>query len=107
MYRKIYPINAFGVLAVCSVEKAIQALLTRYLGRGVSPDRGFGGFAFDMSSMLDDLKSAGGEIALRQLLDHPNFNPSLLTDDRFREALRESLGVDESTLQLWLITMPA
>ena len=55
VYRKIYPSNAFEILARVDCDLAIAALLRRYLGRGVDYDRGFGGFIFEMGTMLSDL----------------------------------------------------
>lgn len=102
IYRKIYPANAFGALASCNVNRAIEALLNRYLGNAVHPDQGFGGFAYEMGCMLDDLKLSGGDEALRQLISHPRFNHEMLVDVRFRTALREALGLDEDGLLAWL-----
>ncbi len=106
IHRKIYPINAFEVLARLDIEAAINALLGRYLGLHVSPDRGFGGFEFDMWSMLDDLVLFGGESALLRLIHHPDFNAEMLLDPRFRRSVCEALELDDAAFASWIANHP-
>jgi hypothetical protein len=100
--RRIYPVNAFALLVQIDKQAAIDVLLRRYLGDTVDPDTKFGGYAFELSTMLDDLREAHGESALRELVNHPMFNKRRLNDDRVVEAFTDSLGIDKSRLSEWL-----
>ena len=91
IFRKIYPINAFDLLVQLDREAAVNALLSAYLGSEVDPDSGFGGFQFDMNSMLSDLVASGGDTALGNLIAHPDFNRRMLSDPRFITACCEAL----------------
>ena len=106
VYRKIYPINAFELLTRLDIEAAITSLLGRYLGLHISPDRGFGGFQFEMSSMLDDLVLVGGERAMLRLIHHPGFNQDMLLDPRFRASACASLQFDDAAFTSWLANHP-
>src|SRR5580704_3239967 len=88
--RRIYPINAFSVLVKCDKHAALEMLLARYLGDAVDPDTKFGGYVFELSSMIDDLRVAHGEVALRELIEHPRFNKLRLNDERVVEAMTDS-----------------
>jgi hypothetical protein len=96
VFRKIYPVAAFSVLLKLDAETAIEVLLARYLGDTVDADRGFGGFIFDLSTMLSDLVEFGGLQSLRDLLNHPRFNNSLKADPRFIECLSSAADLEES-----------
>jgi hypothetical protein len=102
VFRRIYPANAFKALVRYSLDDGISALLRRYLGSGVSPDNGFGGFVFDLSTMLTDLVEIGGEAALRHLIDHPGFNRAMLSEPRFIESACEALDMETGDWRAWL-----
>lgn len=99
---RIYPINAFGLLVAADPLGAMEMLLSRYVGRGVDPDRKFGGYVFELSSMLTDLVESQGESRLRQLLEHPSFNKALLTDERVISSIGEALGMERPETQNWI-----
>lgn len=99
--RKIYPVNAFEVLARIDHSAAIEVLLARYLGDGVDPDTKFGGFTFELSSMLDDLKEAHGQSALRSLIENPRFRRDLLMDPRVIEAFTNALDMSPDEFPHW------
>jgi hypothetical protein len=100
--RRIFVINAFEFLLSIDHSSAVNILLEVYLGKGVSPDFGYGGFAFEMSSMLSDLVRQGGEESLHRLVNQPAFNADHLRDKRFRAACADALGLTFSTLPPWL-----
>jgi hypothetical protein len=100
--RRIYPVNAFAVLARVDKYAAIDVLISLYLGDSVDPDRKFGGYTFELSSILDDLREIHGETALRELIDHPKFNKIRLSDSRVIEAFSDSLDIDASLFSGWL-----
>jgi len=100
--RRIYPLPAFGALVRIDPTAAVEVLLSRYVGRGVDPDRKFGGYAFELSGMLGDLAEACGEKALRDLLSHPEFNGRLLADRRFVESLAYTLDIEPDQVGKWI-----
>jgi hypothetical protein len=100
--RRIYPTNAFAALANVSPPVAQQMLLARYLGKGVDPDTKFGGFSYELSSMLDDFYMASGERGLRELVRHPQFDRNCLDDPRVVDALSEALKIRPEELPEWL-----
>lgn len=102
MIRRIYPANAFELLAHIDVNMAIEALLDRYLGEFVGPDTKFGGYSFEISTMLSDLAEIAGTDALRQLLRHDGFGRKHLQDRRVIEAFSEALDIDEKQWETWL-----
>lgn len=57
--RRIYVVSAFVALARIDITAARDVFLSRYLGRAVDPDRKFGGCAFELAPMLDELCQAG------------------------------------------------
>ena len=99
--RRIYAVPAFGALARIDITAARDVLLSRYLGRAVDPDRKFGGYAFELTAMLDDLRQAGGQEALTDLIDQPDFLPERLTDQRVIEAFSEALEIEPSRVPEW------
>jgi hypothetical protein len=102
VWRRIYPINAFAVLVKIDKYAALDLLLTLYLGDTVDPDAKFGGYVFELSSMLDDLREACGETVLRELINHPKFNKRRLNDSRVVEAFTDSLDIDPTHFIDWL-----
>lgn len=102
IFRKIYPINAFELLVQLDREAAVNALLSAYLGSAVDPDSGFGGFQFDMNSMLSDLVTVGGDAALESLIAHADFNRRMLSDTRFITACCEALQIEPTARPAWL-----
>jgi len=99
---RIYPINAFELLARIDLSSAMQALLRWYLGKGVSPDTKFGGYTFELSTMLDDLNEIAGENALRQLIHLDSFDRDRLDDPRVREAFCDALDIAPQDFNGWL-----
>jgi hypothetical protein len=100
--RRIYAVPAFGALARIDITAARDVLLSRYLGRVVDPDRKFGGYAFELAAMLDELCQAGGHEALMDLIDQPDFSPERLTDQRVIEAFSEALEIEPSRVPEWI-----
>jgi hypothetical protein len=102
VFRKIYPVSAFGVLVKQDQTVASATLMARYLGSGVDADRGFGGFVFDLSTILSDLVEVRGEQCLLDLVKHPQFNKDLLNDSRFVECLSFALDIDAGEISAWI-----
>jgi hypothetical protein len=100
--RRVYAVPAFGALAKVDITAARDVLLSRYLGRGVDPDRKFGGYVFELASMLDELRQAGGPEALMDLIDQPDFSPERLADRRFVEAFSEALEIEPEEVPEWI-----
>ena len=100
--RKIYPVPAFSLLVKENQEIAIDTLLARYAGSNVDVERGFGGFIFDLSTMLSDLFESGGNDLLRSLINHPHFSRYLLTDVRFIECLGFALDLESDGVKVWI-----
>ncbi len=100
--RGIYPVNAFEAMARNDLAAATDILLSRYLGVGVDPDRKFGGYAFELDSMLDDLREVGGEHALRSLVTHEHFARHLFNDRRVVEAFASALNIPADRFQDWV-----
>jgi hypothetical protein len=100
--RRIYAVPAFGALARIDITAARDVLLSRYLGRVVDPDRKFGGYAFELATMLDELRQAGGQEALTDLIDQPDFSSERLTDRRVIEAFSEALEMEPSRVPEWI-----
>src|SRR5262249_38046504 len=84
---RIYPLNVFGLLVRLDRASAIEVLLRRYVGRGVDPDTKFGGYQFELAGMLTDLVDVRGEAALRDLVQHHDFNPTVLEDSRVKASI--------------------
>jgi hypothetical protein len=99
--RRIYPVSAFAALAKGARPAAVDLLFSRYLGHAVDPDTKFGGYAFELSAMLDDLREAHGQSALRDLVRDPRFNRHLLNDDRVVGAFAEALDIDVEQVCDW------
>jgi hypothetical protein len=67
--RRLSVLPAFAALARADIAAARGLLLSRYLGKGVPPDGKFGGYTFEFSTTLDDLREVGGQEALRNLVE--------------------------------------
>jgi hypothetical protein len=100
--RRIYPVNAFAALAKVASRAAVDMLFSRSLGHAVDPDTKFGGYAFELSAMLDDLREVQGESALRDLVRDPRFNRHLLNDDRVVGAFADALDIDIEAFCDWM-----
>ena len=100
--RRIYPVNAFELLARIDLNAAFRVLLDLYVSSQVNPDRKFGGYYFELSIMLDDLKEIGGEQALRRLLALDRFDRRKLADHRVVDAFSEALEIEPEEFQTWL-----
>ena len=99
---RIYPVNAFGLLVRIDPDAAIEVLLSRYLGMGVDPDRKFGGFEFELETMLDDLREVCGTQKLAQLVKHARFSIELVDDLRVRRVFGEILRMAEQLVPDWI-----
>lgn len=104
VYRRLYPVNAFAAIARADKGAAIDILIEWYLGDTVDPDSKFGGYSFELESMLDDLREKWGELGLRELIAHPNFNKDRLKDRRVIEAFAATLDMDDGQFVEWLAT---
>lgn len=100
--RRIYPVNAFEMLASLSPESAVDMLLARYLGTSVDPDKKFGGFEFELESMLGDLCRIGGKEQISTMINKENFSVSSLKDPRVRRVLAEVLELEEDQVLTWV-----
>lgn len=103
---RIFPVNAFELLARIDLREAYSALLSRYVGKGVSPDGKFGGYSFELSVMLDDLKEIGGEEALRGLIALDGFDRRKLTDPRVINSFSDALDIEPHEFNDWLNASP-
>lgn len=102
MMRRIYPANAFELLARIDVDAAIEALLDRHLGAGVDPDTKFGGYLFELATMLDDLVEIAGPETLRRLIQRDGFGRKHLNDRRVISAFSEALELNEEQWDGWV-----
>ncbi|HET6878805.1 MAG TPA: hypothetical protein VFI31_01470 [Pirellulales bacterium] len=100
--HRIYPVNAFELLAHIDVDSAIEALLDRYLGEAVSPDTKFGGYSFELDTMLDDLVEIAGPDALKRLVQRNGFGRKHLNDRRVTDAFADALNLDAKQWNTWL-----
>lgn len=103
---RIYPVNAFELLARIDLRQAYSALLSLYVGKGVNPDGKFGGYYFELSVMLDDLKEIGGEEALRSLIALDGFDRGKLTDPRVATSFSDALDIEPHEFNDWLNASP-
>lgn len=99
---RIFPVNAFELLARIDLRQAYSALLSRYVGKGVSPDGKFGGYYFELSVMLDDIKEVGGEEALRNLIALDGFDRGKLADPRVINSFSDALDIEPHEFKDWL-----
>lgn len=104
---RIYPINAFGLLVKIDQDAAIEVLLSRYLGIAVDPDRKFGGFEFELESMLDDLLESGGVQRISQLVSHSEFSMERIEDLRVLRVFGGILQMDEQSVPDWILLQRA
>ncbi len=102
IYRRIYPVNAFGLLVRIDQKIAIEVLLSRYLGKAVDPDSKFGGFEFELEAMLDDLHELGGAELLKRIVTHPDFEIERINDSRVRRSLSAVLHLEEQEILQWV-----
>jgi hypothetical protein len=100
--HRIYPINAFEAVSRLSIDDALSLLLRRYAGKHAEPDGKFGGFSFELSSMLDDLFHHHGEEGLRRLISMPDFNRDALSDPRVVASFCEALDMDHNEFRNWI-----
>jgi hypothetical protein len=100
--RRIYIVPAFEALVKIDITAAREVLLSRYLGRNVDPDRKFGGYVFELTAMLGELHQAGGQEALRDLIDQAALSPARLADQRVIEAFSEALEIEASQVPEWI-----
>ncbi len=102
IWRRIYPLNAFGALVRIDKNAAVDILMTLYLGRAVDPDTKYGGYVFELSTMLDDLRETYGAEVLCEVIKHPMFDRERISDKRVIEAFSDALGLDASCFSHWL-----
>jgi len=94
-------LNAFELLVRIDPARAVELLLRRYLGRGVSPDTKFGGYEFELSTMVDDLVEIQGEGALAELVASERFDPGKLDDPRVLRSFSEALSCEPDEVRTW------
>jgi hypothetical protein len=99
--RRIYPVNAFGLLVRIDQAAAIDILLSRYVGITVDPDSKFGGFEFELGTMLDDLREVGGTDRIVQLIQNPNFAIERIAEPRFQRVFGQVLELGEEQTVAW------
>lgn len=102
IHRRIYPCNAFEILAHLDQDAAIEMLLRCYFGNHVNPDTKFGGFEFEIGLMLDDLRSICGIEQVVRLVNEPDFALALLDDPRVRRVFSEVLAISENEVSSWV-----
>jgi hypothetical protein len=100
--RRIDVLPAFSRLVILDPQAARKVLLDRWLGYGVDPDTKYGGYAFELSSMLDDLREAGGDAALREVISDPRFARERLSDPRVLDSLGFALDKTSAQVKRWL-----
>jgi hypothetical protein len=101
--RRIYPVNAFGLLAQADPEVAADVLLSRYLGKSVDPDTKFGGFEFELATMLDDLLAAGGMEGIADLVRKSDFAMDRLEDPRVKRVFSDVLQIETDQVMTWVV----
>lgn len=99
--NRILPGKAFEALLAIDQERALHVLFQRFIG-DINPDRCYGGFTYDLSSMLRHLRSTTGDEGIRGILNNPSFNRTMLSDIRFLQAVADALDIDESDAPSWL-----
>lgn len=100
--RRIYPVNAFGLLVRIDQDAAIEVLLSRYLGVDVDPDTKFGGFEFELATMLDDLLEIGGTHRIAQLVSDSRFSIERMEDLRVLRVLGGVLQMEDEMVPNWI-----
>jgi hypothetical protein len=93
--KRILLTETFSIVARLDAARAVALLLRRYVGRGVSGDRKFGGYEFELSVLFNELVAVGGRELLRQLARDPAFDPEKLSDARVLRALEDALDLDD------------
>lgn len=83
----------FELLANLDVGVAKDQLLRFYLGQ-VCPDTKYGGYVFELETMLDDLTILHGEPALRALVRANDFDRLKLGDGRVVRSFCEALSLE-------------
>jgi len=103
IFARIHVLPAFGVLSRLDRCLAFDVLISRYVGVPVSPYRKFGGFVFELSTMLDDLCEIHGEQALRDLIATTGFDIGKLGDPNVIQSFCEALDLDDAeSFHSWL-----
>lgn len=105
--QRIYPINAFELICAVDLQCAIELIINLYLGVNVDPDTKFGGFQFELDSLIGDLKEAGGLQKIIQLVNHPRFALDRVDDQRVCEVLSNVLEIDTGMVSQWVQTQRA
>lgn len=100
--RRIDVLPAFEQLVKLDAAVAREVLLDRWLGGDVDPDTRFGGFTFELTAMLDDLRQIAGEAALRAVIADPRIAPDRLADPRVLESLGQALDLAHDDVSAWI-----
>lgn len=98
---RVEVLNAFELMVRLDPKRSARLLLRLYLGRGVSPDTKFGGYEFELSTMVDDLVEFEGAEALAELVRSARFDPSKLDDPRVARSFSEALSCEPDELRQW------
>jgi hypothetical protein len=93
-------LSAFEVLCRVDVQEATSVLLSRYVGDAVDPDTKYGGFEFELSTMLDNLNEIGDPEALQRLA--AAIDDEKLRDPRVVRAFCDALDIDSDAFAVWL-----
>ncbi len=93
----------FEILLHLDPKRAKDILLRRYVGTGIDPDTKFGGYEFELSSMLDDYQKILGETKFEELFTDPGFDRDKLSDPRMKRSLMEVLNFNtERDVDKWI-----
>jgi len=101
IYYRISPAAAFGALRKCDMSRARDALIRFYVGKGLNPDRKYGGYVFELDTMIGDLFEEGGETALRLLVNDAQFDPEKFSDPRVIGVFAEVLDIEPAEVLPW------
>jgi len=96
-------LNSFEILVKADLNEAISILNRRYFGKHVDPDTKYGGFEFEISSMLSDVVEFAGEKALINILTSEKNSTKILNDERVLRAIEEAMDFgDLDEVRSWL-----
>ncbi len=100
--RRVEVLPSFELLLTVDPGRGSSLLLRRYLGQGVNVDGKFGGYEFELATMLDDLVELGPTMSLDALVQSDQFDLGKLQDPRVRRAFAEALSLEPTEVQDWV-----
>ncbi|MCB9746248.1 MAG: hypothetical protein H6741_04615 [Alphaproteobacteria bacterium] len=99
--KRIEVLPAFELLVRLSPHAAVEIVLDKYLGQ-VSPDGKYGGYEFELASLLNDLLDFSPR-SLVDLVQSPRLDPLKLSDARVIRSFMQAFDFDgEEELERWL-----